>query len=190
MKRIIDKIIIIFLFIQPLLDILTSIQIRFNFLSVYISSILRVLFMLFILIYMIIYKYDIKIILLMFIYAIIELLYLYFGTSLSLLFNVIRIFYLPVLILFFSNYDIKINKKYILIIYLLYLLLLIIPSIFGFSFDIYSGADDKKGFIGLFYGGNEVSGILLGMLPIVLVYLKDIKKIYLRIIYYILIHYS
>ena len=187
MKKIIDKIIIIFLFIQPLLDVLTSIQIRYNFLSVYISSIIRVLFMLFVLIYMIIYKYDLKIIILLFIYGIIELGYLYFGSSISLLFNVIRIFYLPVMILFFSKYDIKINKKYILIIYLMYLLLLLIPTVCGFSFDIYTGADDKKGFIGLFYGGNELSGILLGMLPIILIYLKDIKKIYLRVIYYVLI---
>ena len=187
MKKIIDKIIIIFLFIQPLLDVLTSIQIRYNFLSIYISSIIRVVFMLFVLIYMIIYKYDLKIIILLFIYGLIELGYLYFGSSLSLLFNVIRIFYLPVMILFFSKYDININKKYILIIYLMYLLLLLIPTVCGFSFDIYTGADDKKGFIGLFYGGNELSGILLGMLPIILIYLKDIKKIYLRVIYYVLI---
>ena len=186
MKKIIDKLIIIFLFLQPLLDVLTSIQIRYSIFNVYISSVIRILFMLFILIYMIIYKYDFKLIILMFIYAFIDGSYLLLSHSASLVFNSIRIFYLPVLIMFFNNYELKIKKNYILIIYLIYMLLLLIPIIFGFSFDVYSSLEDKKGFIGLFYGGNELSGILLGLLPIILVYLKDIK-IYFRIIYYVLI---
>ena len=187
MKRIIDKIIIIFLFIQPILDVVTSIQIRYNILSIYISSVVRIIFMLFILIYMIIYKYDLKVILLMFIYAFIFGGYLFFNHIFSLAFNAIRIFYLPVMVLFFSNYKINIKKNYILIIYLIYMLLLIIPTVFGFSFDVYSSLEDKKGFIGLFYGGNELSGILLGMLPIILKYLSELKHIYIRIVYYILI---
>ena len=67
MKKIIDKIIIIFLFLQPILDVITSIQIRYNIMSIYIASVIRVIFMLFILIYMIIYKYDFKLIILMYI---------------------------------------------------------------------------------------------------------------------------
>ena len=186
MKKIIDKLILVFLFIQPFLDVITSIQIRYNFLSIYISSIIRVLFMLFILIYMIVYKYDFKLIILLFIYGIIELVHLYFN-DLLYIFNVIKIFYLPVLIMFFSKYELKISKRSILIIYACYLLLLLIPTVFGFGFDIYASNDNKKGFIGLFYGGNELSGILLGLLPIILIYLKDVKNIILRVLYYIVI---
>ncbi len=187
MKRIINKLIIIFLFMQPFLDVLTSFQIRFNILNIYISSIIRIVFLLFILIYMIIYKYDLKIILFMFIYGIIYGGYLLATNSFSLAFDAIRIFYLPVMIIFFNNEDIKIDKKKVLILYLIYMLLLLIPTMFGFSFDIYEVEKSKKGFIGLFYGGNELSGILLGLLPIILNYLQIVKKYYFRIIYYILI---
>ena len=186
MKKIINKIIIIFLFMQPFLDVLTSIQLNYNILNFYIASIIRILFMLFILIYMIIYKYDFKLILYMFIYAFIFALYLVFNHTLSLAINAIRIFYLPVLILFFNNEDINISKKQILILYLIYLLLLIIPSIFGISMDT-SNLGDKELYLGLFNGGNELSGILLGLLPIIIVYSKDIKNIIVRIIYYLLI---
>ena len=186
MKKIIDKIIIIFLFLQPILDVITSIQIRYNIMSIYIASVIRVIFMLFILIYMIIYKYDFKLIILMFIYGLIEGSYILLTNNIPVLFNAIKIFYLPVLLIFFANYELKIEKKYILIIYLIYMLFLVVPTICGFSFDVYNNLEDKKGFIGLFYGGNELSGILLGFLPIIIIYLKDIK-IYYRIIYSILI---
>jgi hypothetical protein len=122
----------------------------------------------------------------MFIYAFIFALYLVFNHTFSLAINAIRIFYLPVLILFFNNEDINISKKQILILYLIYLLLLIIPSIFGISMDT-SNLGDKELYLGLFNGGNELSGILLGLLPIIIVYSKDIKNIIVRIIYYLLI---
>ena len=115
MKKIINKLIIIFLFMQPFLDVITSIQINYNIFNFYITSIIRILFMLFILIYMIVYKYDLKLILCMFIYGLIFGLYLIFNHSISLAINAIRIFYLPVMILFFNNETLKICKKHILI---------------------------------------------------------------------------
>ena len=186
MKKIINKLIIIFLFMQPFLDVITSIQINYNIFNFYITSIIRILFMLFILIYMIVYKYDLKLILCMFIYGLIFGLYLIFNHSISLAINAIRIFYLPVMILFFNNETLKISKKHILILYLIYLVLLIVPTIFGISL-VNTDLGDKKIYLGLFSGGNELSGILLGLLPLIIVYSKDIKNIYLRIIYYLLI---
>ena len=106
--------------------------------SIYIASVIRVIFMLFILIYMIIYKYDFKLIILMFIYGLIEGSYILLTNNIPVLFNAIKIFYLPVLLIFFSNYELKIEKKYILIIYLIYMLFLVVPTICGFSFDVYN----------------------------------------------------
>ena len=176
----------ILLFIQPVLDVLTSFQLRYlNSISLSISAIIRLAILLAMILYIVLKrnKKDYIILFITFIFFLISVIHFH---NISALLNVLKILYLPISILFFIRYKDKINKNLIVYTYVAYLLLVIIPTIFGFNFNVYADEEAKKASLGLFYGGNELSAILLGYLPIVLVYSKD-YKIYERMILYILI---
>ena len=57
---------------------------------------------------------------------------------------------------------------------------------FSFGFDIYKSYEHKYGFIGLFYSGNEISGILLGLMPIAFNYVMKLKNYIIKSIYFLL----
>ena len=174
----------ILLFLQPVLDIIASYQLRYFDNLPSISAIIRLVLLCFMVLY-ILRKHDkndflpLKMCAVMMIFAIV-------SKSIPCIMNYFKIIYLPISILFFVNYDEKIDKKSIIILYSIYLLLVIIPTIFGFNFNVYSEEEAKRASLGLFYGGNELSAILLGLLPIVLIYSKELK-LYFRIPFYILI---
>ena len=73
------------------------------------------------------------------------------------------------------------KKNNIILLYTIYLLLVIVPTLLHINFDVYSGEEAKKASLGLFYGGNELSAVLLGYLPLILTYLKEID-LYKRLI--------
>ena len=174
------------LFLQPVLDVLASYQIRyFDNLPFSISAIVRLIILGIMVIYILLKKNkkDLILLLLMSIYGVIAIVHFH---SVSALFNVAKILFLPISMIFFIRYDDKINKNLIVYTYVSYLLLVIIPTMFGFNFNVYAEEEAKKASLGLFYGGNELSAILLGYLPLVLSYSKD-YKIYEKIILYVLI---
>lgn len=186
MNKRLNKFITFFLILQPVLDVITSIQIRneIGFLSI--SAIIRGLFLIFIIIYLYKNKINTKYIFLFTLYVFLAMSYYFFYTKNNLIveiMNIIKIFYLPFLIYFFTNINNKnINDKLITIIYLIYLNLIIIPYIFGFGFNVYKPFENKGGYIGLFYGGNEVSAIILGLMPIVFDYIINAKNYILKIL--------
>ena len=185
-KEKVNKIVITFLLLNPLIDILTAMQLTNNIGFISISTLVRGLFFLAMLIY--IYKSSInkKYLFIFIIYMFLTLSYNFIFTknSMSLeLANLILIFYLPISILFFNNIDNKnINDKLIIILYLIYINLIIIPYFFGIGHNAYSVLQNKKGYIGLFYSGNEISAIIIGLLPIVFNYIINLKNYILKII--------
>ena len=97
-----------------------------------------------------------------------------------------KIFYLPIMMMFFSKYNNeKIDDKLIVKIYLLYLTLIIVPYIFGFSNTLSENYSNKNGYFGLFTGGNELSAIIVGLGLIVLEYVNNSKSYILKIITYV-----
>ncbi len=186
MQKKLDKFIIIFLILQPFLDVATSIGIRNNW-SVSIGLLIRGFFFCFTIFYLFFKKQERKVVYSLMIYIAIELLYFYSLTNSSLLseaFNLIKIFYLPILFLFFNHYDNqKINEKLIFSIYMMYMNLIIIPYIFNLGFNI--TYENKEGYLGFFYGGNELSAIFIGLLPIVLKYVLSKKKLFLKLVFLI-----
>ncbi len=179
------KIILYFLLLQPFLDILISLQQRYLPNTISIGLIIRGIFFFIIFVYLFKNHGNRKYLYSYLIFILIYLLYDIFilNSTITELSNIFQIFYLPFMILFFSQYeDKKINKNLILIISFILLNTLIIPYIFGFGFDISEYYVNKEGFIGLYSGGNEISAILLCLLPISLIYLKDKKKI-LKVLY-------
>ena len=185
-KKIFDKLIILYIFLQPFIDAITMYQIRSTLNIPSISVVLRGLFLIIIVVWL--YKNSKKkhLIYLIIGYFIIDCIYIFFFTSNSLyqeIANLFQIFYLPFVLYFFIKYENSvINDKFIFQIYLVYLNLIIIPYFLNigiYASDYYVG---KSGYYGLFNGGNEISAIILGLMPIAIKYLVGIKNNFLRII--------
>lgn len=194
MKKIInnfEKIFLVFLHLQPFLDVTSGILLHYNY-NVTISSIIRLLFMFLSVIYLVFKVKDKKINT----YLIILLLYfILFGTTIFLfkgipalsyeIKNTLTTFYfIIILITLISLYkNKKFDTKHLIIIYIMYLLFVFIPNILNIGFDSYWHS--KEGAIGWFMSANVVGSILSILLPIILI---NIKKINIKIIVLALIN--
>ena len=187
--KFVNKIMPIIMILFPFIDVLTSLQLRNNIGFVSIGSIIRGILLIIIILYL--YKKNInkKVLIFFILYFILEMGYVFLFTKSSMIkeiSNVLEIFYLPFLIYFFKKYENeKINDKFILIIYLIYINLVIIPCIFGIGYSVSELYSNKSGYYGLFYSGNEVSAIIIGLLPIVLNYVINAKNYILKALFYI-----
>ncbi len=184
-----DRFVYLFLLFSPVLDALTSIFVRNINISFSIGTIVRGIFLLLVLVWI---RYNVKnkkILIIFLLYVLLALMY-YFGEKnnniLLEITNIFQIFYLPIMLLFFSKYNNeKINDKLIVKIYLFYLNLILIPYLFNVGYSLTESYSNKVGYFGLFIGGNELSGILVGLAPIVLTYVSKSKSYILKIVTYI-----
>ncbi len=102
--------------------------------------------------------------------------------------NVIKIFYLPILILFFTNYkNEKITKKTLTIVFLFYLLLCLIPYFIGVGHNMNKIIPANNLYISYFHEGNELTNVFIILLPIAFAYLVESNSYLLKGIYTILI---
>ena len=184
-SKVISFLLMILIIMQPLMDALTYLQIRYSFNFLSISSVLRTLTFILTILYLLFTKDKRKDIWFLLIYFLIylgcQVFWLNNGLSSSLN-TLLTIFYLPVIIIFMNKADI--NKKYfnlkiIMITYLIYLNLIIFPYLFKYGNYANNFYEGKNGFYGLFYGGNEISNILVIMLPLVIEYLVRKKSYFL-----------
>ena len=186
-NKLFNKLIIIFLFLNPILDAITAYQMKYNIGFMTVGTLIRGIFLYFVVFYMI--KNDIKrkYLIGFIIYIILAMCFNYFYLKNPLvteLSDLTIIFYLPILIYLFKNIDNKsINDKIVFILYLVYVNFIIIPYIFGFGFHTYAESHHKWGFMGVFYSGNEISAILVGLLPIVINYLINNKNVFVKLIF-------
>lgn len=180
-----NKFIIIFLLIEPLIDVLTSFQVRNNIGLFSIGTIIRGLFFLFIIIYLYKNNYSRKSILLFLLYVFLAMIYYLSDSKINIfseIINIIKIFYLPFIICFFNNYENeKINDKFTLGIYLIYLNLILIPYLFNVGYNISDVYVNKKGYLGLFYSGNEISAVILSLMPVAVNYIYNSKNYILKV---------
>lgn len=187
--KFLDKFVYLFLLFSPFLDALTSICVRNTNLPFSVGTIFRGLFLLFSIIWLKKHGNCYKLLLVFSIYVMLALMYflgIYRDTFFSEINNIFQIFYLPILLLFFSKYENpKINDKLIIIIYFIYLNLIIVPFLLNIGYNLSESYSNKTGYFGLFIGGNEISGILVGLSPIVLSFLSKSKSYILKIIIYI-----
>ena len=160
MKKIFDKLFLILLICQPILDVITYYQIKSNLTFLSISVAIRGLIVMLAFLYLLTKKDERKFLLFFIIYIIIDMaLNLFRGDSFaSETYGLSIIFYYIVMGHFFTNYKNEfITDRLITYIYLIYLTILVVTRlIFGqISFNSI----------------NDVSSILIGLLPIVLNYL-------------------
>ena len=166
---IINKLIILFIIIQPLLDIYAG----SNTNNIHIIS--RGLFLIGIILYNIKHKNNLKLTLLlttiMFIYLISYLLYYKYSIIMSVSYA-FKLFYLPFTTIFFINYKDNIDNKYIAVTLFLYIILFLLCYIFNLGNVIYEEEVKKEGFKGLFNSINELSAIAIILLPLTITTLK------------------
>ena len=184
-SKLFDKLIFIFIIIQPFIDAITMYQIRSPIKIISISVITRGLFLVIISFWL--YKKCRKKLLFYILlgYFVIDVVYIILFTNNSIyqeIANLFQIFYLPLVILFFQLYENKkINLSLIFKIYLIYLNFIIVPyflHIGVYASEYYPG---KSGYYGLFNGGNEISAVILAMLPWIIHYLSNNRNVFLKI---------
>ena len=91
--------------------------------------------------------------------------------------NLIKIFYLPILILFFTYYkNPYLNKKFMTWLLLFYLLLYLVPYVFGLGHNISEVYPNKELYLSYFYIGNELANVFIILIPIAFSYLIMNKK--------------
>lgn len=176
-----EKIFLVFLYLQPILDITAGVLLHFGY-NITISSIIRFIFIILCLIYLLFYIKDKKVnnyLLITLLYFIMFILIVIIDKGIPALTyevkNLLTTYYFVIvlitLIKLYKNK--KFNVKNLFIIYLVYLLFVFIPNILGIGFDSYWHS--KQGSVGWFLSANVVGSILSILLPILLIYIKKIN---------------
>ena len=188
MKKLKENWVLYFLLLLPIIDFLTSIA-TWECFPVSLGLIIKGFFFLYASFYLIKYSPKKKIFLVLGIYGIVYLAYLYTNEKslVTELMNLIKIFYLPTLLLFFGEYENKkITKKTMLLISLEYLLLYIVPFFFGLGHNIREIYPNKELYLSYFYIGNELSNVFILFAPIVITYLLESHSYLLQGIFIVL----
>lgn len=190
-----------FLFILlPFIDLFTALITRNISFSITPGIIFKSLLLLYFIYYILKSRSKFKKISVGFLVLITIYMFTYFLTKNDLLdFNYIlmeftflfKLIYFPIcfigLLCFFD--DNNISKSTILKIFkfslIIYVVLLIIPSIFGISYTTYPM--HLKGYIGLFYAGNEIANIMIILFPFAYLFIKKSKYSFLILFPIILI---
>lgn len=169
----------VFLLIQPILDLLTSLMVRFTNLPLTIGMVVRGLFLFIMVIYLLFVNKSVhrkKSIIYLGILCIFSILYLitkdgiftlgFLKTEIIYLF---KYMYFPItalcLINAFDELQIKKEKifKVCIIEAILYSILIILPEITNTAFSSY--IDNNEGTVGWFYAANEIGAIMVALFP-------------------------
>ena len=191
MKKIINKniniILLIYLYIQPLLDVITAISINYLKINITISSIIRLIFLMFLMFYSIFISknknkkqnilFILLIILYIFSFSIITIIYKDANALKYELKNTLNTFYFPITLItlldIYNQNEIKLKIKHIVYLFSIYVIFIIIPNLTNTSFLSYSHS--KEGNIGWFLSANAVGNILSILTPFIIIYLIKIK---------------
>lgn len=183
LKKNINRIIGIFLILQPVLDILTGICVNTFKLDITIGIIVRILFLLFICTVVLFVFKKKKVLIpyliigLYFIFYLIGMIIFKDSSILSEIKSLVRTFYFP--LIFVSLYsikdEIKISNMTLLTVLFLYLIFLFVPTLFGLGYKSYEIT--KVGTLGFYNSANELSGIISLLTPIMFIIFVTSKKI-------------
>ena len=197
--KLLPIIILTFIIFQPILDLITSLEVNIIHTNFSIGSVIRFLFMMFSS-YYILFISDNKKYKILTIITYIYLISFAFMVILLKDFNVIlfegrnalNTFYLPIVLislyLMHKNNHLSINMNYIIITYLIYILFIMVPNLFNLGYKSYSEA--KVGSTGWFFSANAIGNILCMLLPFIFYYLIKFKiNIIVKIITFISICY-
>lgn len=196
-KENMNKVIIVYLLLSPIIDIITSVLLNYFHVSFTLGMVVRLSFVIFIM-WSTIYVYNKKNVVSYYI-----LVLIYFGLYLISIFKyksgivlfseiqgLIKTFYFPTLLLSLYNIrdDIVISWKPIFYSSAIYIVLVFFPMLFNIGYESYKIT--KEGTVGFFNSANEISGIISITTPFLFLLLKNkinLMKIIYMIIYMIVI---
>ncbi|MBR5663044.1 MAG: O-antigen ligase family protein [Bacilli bacterium] len=183
-NKYLSKIIVGFIFIQPILDLLSSLEINVLHIGLSMGSIVRFIFMLLCIYYVLFISKEKK-----YKYVVISILvyiFLFMGTILYFKgFNIISYemrnclytYFLPVILialyLIFKNKAVNIKLNHIFILYIIYLIFILIPNLTHTGFDSYW--QSKVGSTGWFYSANSLGNFISIIMPFIFYYLIKSK---------------
>lgn len=185
----INKIFIIFLCIQPIIDVLTAVMLNVFHMDFTIGVIIRVLFLFFMIYYLFFINHNkdrkkaILYVVIILIYMTLFSVNILYTKGISALGyelkSLVKTFYFPILLVviyeMFQKKKNIIKPKFLKNLFIIYGLLVFVPNILGIGFDSY--AVTKSGSIGWFYTANEISAIISILMPI-FIYIVLEKKNY------------
>lgn len=188
----------IFLFMQPILDVVTGVILYYFNITFTFSAIIRILFLIFAVYYIIFIsdkKYR-KILYLLFVYCILfSIINIVLKSNSNIVLEIkylLNNIYLPVLLIFIFDMlnNNKINEKNLYRILLIYLFLIFIPNLFNIGFNSY--AYSKTGSVGFFYSANAVGSIISIISPLLISNLIINKRklsllIFLGVYFYVIL---
>lgn len=175
----IKKILIIYIILQPIIDVITSLLVRNVSEVLTLGVIVRTLFMVGIAIYSLFIcdkKYRTKMIiyytiLAIYIISFIVNMFLNYGASgmITQIKGLVKTFYLPIILValipILKNKNNRIDNKIFIYSLLGYTLVIFIAKILGIGYATYEGTD-KAGTVGLFFAANEIGAIICCLAPI------------------------
>ncbi len=183
-----EKFLIIYILLQPIIDVATSLCVRFVNPYFTIGILIRSLFLVFTLIYSfaiankkwrkIIFIYCLTLLLYIILFFANNTLNIGFTSIVSQFKSIIKIFYFSILLIAFVPIMNKIylDNKYLIYSLFGYTAILCITTFCGIAFDSYAdGSGHGKN--GLFYAANEIGTILCILMPFLFLNLINTKSI-------------
>jgi len=197
LKNNISLILKVFLYLQPVIDIITGVMINYLNINITIGMIIRFLFLLFIIYFYLFVKknnskYKTIYLISVLLFGIISFILIIINKDISVLnyelTNILKVFYLPILISLIDRDDINITINDIVNVGIIYLSLISISNILNISYNSYT--QGKIGSVGLFNSGNEISAILSIITPFIIYYLFNKNNNYIKVLLILLMIYN
>ena len=189
----ISKIILIFIFLQPIIDLLTSISINYLHLTISVGIVVRSLFLVLIIYYYVfirkISKKQLMYLLGILVFSLSFIIFIYLSKEPmgSNIVSLIKYLYFIILLILIDSKDLKISKRNLFYIALIYILLIFVPRMLSFDFNSYR--EGNIGSVGIFNSGNEINAILIFLLPIYLTNLLKEQSLAYRLIFFAVMAY-
>ena len=191
LKKNIKLILLIFLFSQPIIDIITSLEMTYAFTNYSIGSIIRFIFLIFSIYYTLVISKEknIKKVFLITIYLLLFALIILtckgkpaFSYEMK---NALNTFYIIFELIFLNSVikeeNIEIKNNHLVYIFLTYIILVMIPNLTHTGFKSYYHS--KLGSVGWFLSANAVGNILCILMPLAMYYLiKSKTNIFIKIL--------
>ncbi len=184
LKKNFNTLLIIFILLQPILDLITGFGIHIWKMDITIGIIIRMIFLLVIL-YSVMFVYKKKqnwlyygILIVYGLLYVLGIILFKDGVGLfSEIQGLCRVFYFPVLLIaLYSIKDkIKISKMTLMVVLVTYLVCILVPNCLNLGFETYEIT--KAGTLGFFNSANEISGIISLLTPIMILIFVSSKKI-------------
>lgn len=189
----ISKIILIFIFLQPIIDLLTSISINYLHLTISVGIVVRSLFLVLIIYYYVfirkISKKQLMYLLGILVFSLSFIIFIYLSKEPmgSNIVSLIKYLYFIILLILIDSKDLKISKRNLFYIALIYILLIFVPRMLSLDFNSYR--EGNIGSVGIFNSGNEINAILVFLLPIYLTNLLKEQSLAYRLIFFAVMAY-